>query len=116
MRFFTGQYVPGDKNTGYAVYPNVMEKASCDYYVEKRVIRAAYGFKHIFQNVKRVDDTPIRDKIKAYLGSSSTYYRYMHGVLTLTPEQQEWIVSLFRQHGYTENLVFDNYVDRYDFG
>ena len=34
---------------------------------------------------------------------------------TLTPEQQEWILDLFRRYGYTEGLRFEQYVYAYDF-
>lgn len=61
------------------------------------------------------DDTPLRDRIKAYLGGNTTYYRYHHGERLLTPEQQQWILDLFHRHGYTDGLHFDEYRDLYDF-
>ena len=57
---------------------------------------AAWGFRKLFLNVKHVDDTPIRREIHQYLGSCSTYYRYMNGQLTLTPEQLEGVINIFR--------------------
>lgn len=65
--------------------------------------------------MKKKDDTPLRKRVKAYLGGNTTYYRYHHGERLLTPEQQEWIIALFRRHGYTGELGFDKYLDRYDF-
>ena len=53
--------------------------------------------------------------MKKYLGSNAAYYRYAAGEKLLTPEQKEWIVDLFHKYGYTENLVFDNYKNAYDF-
>ena len=70
--------------------------------MEKQVIRAAWGFHKLFLNVKYVDDTPIRREIQQYLSSRPTYYRYMNGLLTLTPEQQASIIGIFRAYGYTE--------------
>lgn len=95
--------------------PNALQNGKCEFYVEKKVIRAAWGFHHLFLNVKHVDDTPIRREIQQYLGSRPTYYRYMNGQLTLTPEQQADIIDIFRSYGYTEKLRFDYYVDRYSF-
>ena len=69
----------------------------------------------ISQTVKHVDDTPIRREIQQYLGSRPTYYRYMNGQLTLTPKQQKGIINIFRSYGYTEELDFDNYIDRYSY-
>ena len=37
----------------------------------------------------------------------------MNGQLTLTPGQQAGIIDIFREYGYTEELSFDNYIDRY---
>ena len=113
MRYFAGRHLPADKTTGPAVYPNALQKGKCKLFVERRVIRAAWGFRKIFLNVKRVDDTPIRREIHQYLGSRPTYYRYMNGQLTLMPKQQTDIINIFREYGYTEDLEFDNYIDRY---
>ena len=115
MRYFVGQHLPDDKNIGLAVFPNALQNGRCEFYVEKKVIRAAWGFHNLFLNVKHVDDTPIRREIQQYLGSRPTYYRYMNGQLTLTPEQQADIIDIFRSYGYTEQLRFDYYVDRYSF-
>lgn len=115
MRYFVGRHLPADNMAEPSVYPNALQNGECRYFVEKRIIRAAWGFRKLFLNVRRVDDTPLRDKIKHYLGGHGTYYRYMNGEYTLSPEQQEWILNLFRQHGYTENLAFDNYADKYAF-
>ena len=115
MRYFVGKNLPADQTNGPSVYPNALQKESCRHFVEKRIIRAAWGFSQLFLNVKRVDDTPLRNEIKQYLGGHGTYYRYMHGECTLSPQQQQWILNLFRRYGYTENLAFDNYTDRYAF-
>ena len=80
-----------------------------------RLCRLPQCAHHLFLNVKHVDDTPIRREIQQYLGSRPTYYRYMNGQLTLTPEQQADIIDIFRSYGYTEKLSFDYYVDRYSF-
>lgn len=48
-------------------------------------------------------------------GGNTTYYRFHHGERLLTPEQQKWIINLFRRHGYTEELHFDGYRNVYDF-
>lgn len=113
MRYFAGQHLPADKTTGPAVYPNALQKGKCKLFVEKRIIRSAWGFSKLFLDVKRVDDTPIRREIQEYLGSRTTYYRYMNGVLTLTPEQQNDIFDIFRAYGYIAKRDFDGYIDRY---
>lgn len=115
MHYLAGQHLPADKMKGNAIYPNALQEDGCKYFVERRLIRAAWGFHKLYLNVKHVDDTPIRHKIQAYLGSRTTYYRYMNGKLTLSPEQQEGIARIFREYGYTEEPVFDHYIYRYAF-
>lgn len=113
--FLAGQYLHTGQICGPAVYPSARQGEVCKMYKETRIIRAAYGFKALFAEVKQKDNTPLRNRIKRYLGGNTTYYRYHHGERLLTPEQQSWIISLFRQAGYTEELHFDAYLDQYDF-
>ena len=115
MRFLAGKHIQEGQVRGEAVFPTARQEGGCKMYRPTRVIRAAYGFKALFAEVKKKDDTPLRGLIKAYLGGNTMYYRYHNGERLLTPEQQEWIVSLFRRHGYTEGLCFDAYRDVYDF-
>ena len=70
-------------------------------------------FRKLLLNVKYKDEAQLRYEMKQFLGGHSAYYRYMNGKLTLLPELQEGILHLFREHGYTEDLVFDNYINRY---
>ena len=113
--FLASKYIPEGQTQGDAIYPTARQNGDCRHYKEIRVIRAAYGFKTLFAEVKQKDDTPLRNTIRKYLGGNTTYYRYHHGERMLTPEQQEWIINLFRRHGYTENLRFDGYRELYDF-
>lgn len=114
-RFLAGKHLPEGWVTGPAVYPTARQGATCVCYKQTRIIHAAYGFRALFAEVKKKDDTPLRDRIKTYLGGNTTYYRYHNGERLLTPEQQEWIINLFRRHSYTDELRFDEYRDLYDF-
>ena len=116
MRYFVGEQVPMSETWGSAVYPTALQGNVCKHYFEKRVIRVAWGFDMLFSEVKRKDDVPLREQIKEFLGGHGTYYCYMHGKRMLNPEQQAWILDLFRSYGYTTNLVFDHYANFIDFG
>lgn len=113
--YLAGKFVPAGCVEGEAVYPTARQGNTCRCFKEIRVIKAAYGFTALFAEVKHKDDTPLRDRIKAYLGNKSAFYRYHHGERLLSPKQQEWILALFRKYGYEENLHFDGYRDMYDF-
>lgn len=107
-------HIRKDDVSGFAVYPTMQNKKVCPYYKKIRTIRAAWGFNNIFKDAKQRDAPTLRATVKAYLGGNTQYYRYHHGELQLTPEQQNWIVNLFKKYGYTDGLDFDNYVDTID--
>ena len=110
-----GQQVPHDKTFGRAVYPTAYKNNDrCPHYKKVRAIRAAYGFAPLFREVKLKDAALLRSAMYDYLGSRSYYYRYNSGEYLLTPEQQEWILNLFRRHGYTQGLEFEGYVEKID--
>lgn len=115
IRRQTGRAVPDDIIVGSAVFPTVLKSRQCRFYKPARIIKAAWGFTTLFKDVKKKDDTPLRRKLYDFLGSQTSYIRYSHGEKLLTPEQQDWILSLFKKYGYTDNLTFDHYKSVYDF-
>lgn len=113
--FLASQFILKGQVSGPAIYPTSRLNGTCVCYKQTNIIHAAYGFKALFAEVKKKDDKLLRDRIKKYLGGNTAYYRYHHGKRLLSHDQQEWILALFRQHGYTEELRFDGYRDIYDF-
>ncbi len=113
--FLASKFIIKGQVSGPAIYPTSRLNGTCVCYKQTGIIHAAYGFKALFTEIKKKDEKPIRDRIKKYLGGNTAYYRYHHGKRLLSPDQQEWILALFRQHGYTEELHFDGYRDIYDF-
>ncbi len=114
-RYLAGRFIPEGWTTGPAVYPTARQGDRCALFRPTRVIRAAYGFDKLFEEVKHKHTSLLRRRVKSYLGGNSAYYRFHHGERMLTPEQQERIIALFRSYGYTEELRFDHYRELYDF-
>lgn len=114
MRFFVGESLPKNLLCGMSVYPIHGKKEPCRLFVEKRIIKVAWGFHALFDAVKVQDATLLRTKVKRFLGGHGTFYRYMNGEKKLTPEQQEHIFNIFRAQGYAENLTFDHYTEQYN--
>ena len=115
LRYHTGLHLPADKLWGYAVLPAACKDGDCEFFKEIRLVRLAYGFDAMFEDVKNKDVTHIRADIFALLGGRSTYYRYHSGEYKLLPEQQEAIAAILAKYGYTENVKFDHYCDVLDF-
>lgn len=108
------QHIRPEVVMGMAVYPTMKNRMVCPFFKKMRTIRAAWGFDAIFKDVKQREAPALRAAMKAYLGGNGQYYRYHHGELLLTPEQQKWIVDLFKNYGYSDGLAFDHYVDTID--
>ncbi len=108
--------IPSDKTSGNAIYPTAASTGSCPHFKAIKKIHAAWGFDTLFDNVKQKDVVALRNAIKQYLGGHGTYYRYHNGEKLLSPEQQQWVIDLFKRHGYDTNLKFDHYRDIYDLG
>ena len=103
-------------DTGPAVYPTVpISEQGCRLFTSLEPRQMAWGFRTLFKDVKSKDEKTLRLKIKAFLGSHASYYRYNDGRKLLTPEQQDWIINLFQESGYSESLAFDHYVYALDF-
>lgn len=109
LRHISSELIPDNRNFGKAIYPTVLKQYSCEFFKSARKIKGAYGFNTLFKEVKSKDEKILRDCLKDYLGSHTGYYRYHHGAKVLSPEQQDWIISLFKHYGYTDNLNFDHY-------
>ncbi len=115
LRFLVGTHVPQKLTWGPAIYPSAYQGGDCPHYKQPRIIKAAYGFRLFFRDVKQRDYTLLRDQMKAYLGGHGTYYRYNRGERLLTPEQQQWIRDLFASHGYDKDVDFEGYRNVLDF-
>lgn len=116
LRYVACQNMPPMLTVWPCVMSGAMKDGSCSFFVKNEKVRFARGFKIMFARVKSRDDIyTMRRELTDYLGSKGTYYRYKYGEKPLSPEQQQWILRLFAQHGYTEGLEFDEYIDGYDF-
>jgi len=115
MHFMTGKNVPDDVTLGNAIYPNACKNGECRFFKQIRMMRGAYGFNTMLNDLKRKDEELLRGMITDYLGSNTTYYKFNRGEKLLTPEQQEWILALFRKYGYTGEKEFEGYRYIYDF-
>lgn len=78
-------------------------------------MRVAVGFRNIFDRVLAKDIAAMRSEMAAYLGSTTTFYRYRNGECLLNPRQQQWIQNLFRRYGYTHEVTFDGSKEVYAF-
>ena len=116
MHHLMAQLAPTDRLTGPAVYPRAWQDGTCRVFCEKKLVKKAWGFTHIYRNVPRYLVAEARRRVHAYLGGGqSTYYRIHHGENMLSPKQQEDIMKILAELGSTEGLAFDHYVTVFNF-
>ena len=117
MHYQAGLLQPADKLSGHAVFPQAWKSGTCKCYLEKKIIKKAWGFSRIYRNVPQKEKAEARMYVKSYFSSGNgPYYRYHHGENLLSPKQQEDIMKILADYGPTEDLAFDHYVTDFDFG
>ena len=100
FRHLAYQYKEANQKVGRIVFPEALQDGQCDYFQRPRNITAAWGFSHLYSQVKNCDLSGIRTKVMGMLGGKTSYYRYHRGEKWLTPEQQQEIGELFKASGY----------------
>lgn len=92
------------------VNPAVNEGENCTYYQQDHIVQMAYGMKQTFKKILASDITSMRSTLITYFGNGS-YYARRNGEKAITPDEQEYISSVFRDYGYAEGATFDSYKD-----
>ena len=77
---------------------------NCRYYKENKVVTMAYGMKDSFHEVKADHIASLRNSLINHFGRGS-YYLRRNGLRGITPEEQQYIASVFCHYGY--ELKFD---------
>ena len=75
----------------------------------------AYGFSTIYNNVLKKDYTTMRKELTMKLQNKGYYYKYMNGLLPLSPKKQQIVKDVFASFGYEEHVKFDSMESRYVF-
>ena len=87
-----------------AVNPVRNSGEDCKYYKENKVAIMAYGMVDSFHEVKADHIASLRNTLINHFGRGS-YYLRRNGLRAITPKEQRYIASVFRQYGY--EVVFD---------
>ena len=57
---------PLERHIGQAVYPTAWQDGECHCYCEKRLVRKAWGFSHLYDNVPRHQKAEARHCVRSY--------------------------------------------------
>lgn len=82
-----------------AVNPAHCSGESCRYFKQNKVVTMAYGMIDSFHEVKADHIVSLRNTLISHFGRGS-YYLRRNGLRPITPEEQQYINSVFRHYGY----------------
>lgn len=116
MHYQARLLLPEGRHYGSAIFPTAWQDGKCNYFREKRLVRKAWGFTKLYDNVPQKQKAEARQSVHAFFGrGNGPYYRAHHGELMLSPKQQAKIMKIIAQFGSTDGIQFDHYVTGWDF-
>jgi len=106
----------GTQLAGSAIYPEAWKNGKCQRFNEIKMVKKAWGFTRIYNNVPRSQRAEARQRVMNYFSRGcGPYYRYHHGENKLSPREQEDIIAILAKFGTTEGIAFDHYETNWDF-
>ena len=117
MHYQARLLMPERRYYGLAVFPTAWQDGNCKCFREKRLVRKAWGFKHLYDNVPQRDKAEARYCVRSsFSGGNGPYYRVHNGENMINLEKQEEIMKILAKFGSIEDIKFDHYVEGWDFG
>lgn len=113
-RYLSVTYKKPEQTKGYAIYPDAYHDNKCEHFLQLRLLKMAYGFTKLLDELKRKDEGSFRIHMASYFGSRTSFYRYKLGQTGLVPEQQQYILEWCKRHGYTD-MKFDRYTEEVNY-
>lgn len=116
LRWNVGQQMPSDLKGCMCVNPHYEGTATehCPMFRSAEKVRQAKGMTHLFtDDMPQKVETAIRNElIRRY--NRTYYFEYRNGTRLIPPAMQEEIRTVCRQHGWTADVQFDEYIEDYD--
>ena len=116
MHYQARLLMPEERYSGPAVYPVAWKEDKCRCFCEKKLVKKAWGFTKLYNNIPSNLRAEARQCVHAYFGrGQGPYYRVHHGDNLLSPKQQEDILNIIAKFGPIEGVQFDHYVTDWNF-
>lgn len=84
---------------------------SCYRHAVSVTVQDALGFRQVLKRIPECQKKPVYDALMAHFGKNP-YYDRRNGIHPITPEEQDYVRSVFREQDVTEENLFDGYRDR----
>lgn len=115
LRYQVGLRVTSQRGVLTVVNPvretSIDEK--CPYFKSDTLQMFALGMIHLLDSVPHHDALIIRQQMLRHFGKTY-FYRLWRKERFFSPDQQEYVRSLFLKRGISNPPVFDEYVEQYD--
>ena len=115
LRYHATKTLSVSRHSALTVLPSARSGNSCKEFHAMKTERLAWGFSHLFDDVKYCDYRSLRRTMEDHFGSRFVYYRYHRGINKLSEEEQQWINELFLHYGYAAPRVYDNYQTSWEY-
>lgn len=99
---------------GSAIFPDAYRDGTCKHFLQFHLVKTAWGFVNILQELKKRDEASFRVRMISYFGSSTSFYRYKLGQIPLKTEQQQYVLGYLKSLGY-DHLQFDRYTEEIEY-
>ena len=116
LRWMVGQSMPKDKEICQCVNPylNGVATEQCVKYRPAQKVLMAKGMENIFtDDMPRRLEPAIRTALMCRY-NRTYFFEYRNGTRLIPPAMQEEIRDLFRRHGWTQEVQFDEYIEDYE--
>ena len=116
MHYQARLLMPEGRYYGSAVFPLAWKDGKCKCFNEKKLVKKAWGFTKIYDNVPQRKKAEARASVHSFFGrGNGPYYRVHHGENKLSPKEQEEILAILANFGSIEGIKFDHYVTDWGF-
>lgn len=114
LRFQITRYIPNERWAIPVLNPaQARPEGDCAGFMSDQPVKYACGTKHLLDNLLHSQAKEVKAQLLAHYGKAS-FYRFSRKEKNLTPEDQQYIRRVFRQHGITDEPVFDSYLEGYN--
>lgn len=86
---------------------------SCPYFMPDQLRQFALGITHLLDNVPHSDAIIIKQRMLNHF-KAHMYYRFCRKERLINPDGQAYIRQLFLDRGITDEPVYDEYVEQYE--
>lgn len=115
LRWLAKDYVPQDTFVQKSVNlaSEAVQREDCPMFLKDQKVKMGKGMIHLFEDMPR----KMGDTVKVLLINEykrTYFYEYRNGTRLISPSMQEHIANVCKQCGWDKSVIYDEYVEDYD--